>query len=265
MTVRSVVVLPAPFRPTRQTSAPGSHLERHVPQDVARLDEDVDAVESQHQSPDPPRAPTAGSRPTTAATIASSAAQPVGRGIGQDPALLESDDPVGVAEDDVHVVLDQQDRLDADATRGPDEHLHHRGLVAGRHAARRLVEQDRPPGGGRTRRRRRGASCPPAAACGPAAWSFSASPKSSATCSASRRTSRSRRERARGTGGPRPSRETTAAWRVSQDGQVREDLDQLEAPRQAEPREPDRADPPDVAPLEAHGARASGGAARSAR
>ena len=40
MIVRNVVVLPAPLRPTRQTSSPAAHLERDAAQDAAVLDVD---------------------------------------------------------------------------------------------------------------------------------------------------------------------------------------------------------------------------------
>ena len=67
---------------------------------------------------------------------------------------------------------------------------------------------------------------------------------------------RRRRRASRGAGGRGPRRDTTAAWRVSAHRELGEDLDELEAPGEAEPREPDRADAPDVAALEAHGAAA---------
>src|SRR2546422_959647 len=64
------------------------------------------------------------------------------RAVGEHAPLVEGDDPVGVAEDDVHVVLDLDNRLDADPPGGRDERLHDRRLVRRAHAGRRLVEQD---------------------------------------------------------------------------------------------------------------------------
>jgi hypothetical protein len=64
------------------------------------------------------------------------------RRVGQDPALVQRHDTIGVAEHDVHVVLDLDDGLDAHPRRCLHQHFHDRVLVTGAHAAGRLVQQD---------------------------------------------------------------------------------------------------------------------------
>src|SRR4029077_16008105 len=64
------------------------------------------------------------------------------RRVGEHPALVERDDAVRVAEHDVHVVLDLNDRAEADAPRRGHQDLHHRVLVGGAHPAGGLVQQD---------------------------------------------------------------------------------------------------------------------------
>ena len=93
---------------------------------------------------------------------------------------------------------------------------------------------------------------------------LSASPNSAATSSASAWTWRSPASEAKSRA-PRPSRETTAAWSVSSTVSSGKIVDELEAPRHAEPRERDRPDAADVLALEAHGARARLERRRSAR
>ena len=51
MMVRNVVVLPAPLRPTRQTSSPCVDLERDAAQHAAALDIDREITHRQHQCP----------------------------------------------------------------------------------------------------------------------------------------------------------------------------------------------------------------------
>src|SRR5438445_2664095 len=75
-----------------------THAERHGPQDVARLDEHVDRVHGQHGPASPRPGAPADDRVDDA---------PVGldrgrRAVGEHAPLVEGDDPVGVAEDDVH-------------------------------------------------------------------------------------------------------------------------------------------------------------------
>src|SRR5262244_2563703 len=62
--------------------------------------------------------------------------------IRQHPPLKEGHNPIGVAEHDIHVMLDLQDRSDADAFGGGDENLHDGMLILGADAAGGLIEQD---------------------------------------------------------------------------------------------------------------------------
>src|SRR5256885_4721580 len=59
------------------------------------------------------------------------------RAVGEHAALVERDDPVGVGEHDIHIMLDLNDRADADPLRGRDEGLHDRRLVRRAHAGDR--------------------------------------------------------------------------------------------------------------------------------
>src|SRR2546428_2939957 len=138
MIVRRVVVFPAPSRPTRQTTSRGP-----TPSDTDRkmwlawMNTSTASTVSMARPSPRPGAP-ADDRVDDA---------PVGldrgrRAVGEHAPLVEGDDPVGVAEDDVHVVLDLDNRLDADPPGGRDERLHDRRLVRRAHAGRRLVEQD---------------------------------------------------------------------------------------------------------------------------
>src|SRR5947208_4837441 len=138
MIVRRVVVFPAPFRPTRQTTSRGP-----TPSDTDRkmwlawMNTSTASTVSMARPSPRPGAP-ADDRVDDA---------PVGldrgrRAVGEHAPLVEGDDPVGVAEDDIHVVFDLDDRLDADPPGGRDERLHDRRFVRRAHAGRRLVEQD---------------------------------------------------------------------------------------------------------------------------
>src|SRR5439155_872346 len=129
---------PAPFRPTRQTTSRGPTLsDTDRKMWLAWMNTSTASTVSMARPSPRPGAP-ADDRVDDA---------PVGldrgrRAVGEHAPLVEGDDPVGVAEDDVHVVLDLDDRLDADPPGGRDERLHDRRLVRRAHAGRRLVEQD---------------------------------------------------------------------------------------------------------------------------
>src|SRR5213593_740731 len=138
MIVRRVVVFPAPFRPTRQTTSGGP-----TPSDTDRKmwlawmnTSTASTVSIGRPSPRP------GAPADDRVDDASVCLDRGRRAVGEHATLVEGDDPVGVAEDDVHVVLDLNDRLDADPLRGGDERLHDRRLIRRAHAGRRLVEQD---------------------------------------------------------------------------------------------------------------------------
>ena len=51
MMLRKVVVLPAPLRPTRQTSSPARDVERHAAQHAAALNVDGEIAHREHQCP----------------------------------------------------------------------------------------------------------------------------------------------------------------------------------------------------------------------
>src|SRR5882762_10409826 len=154
MIVLSVVDLPAPFLPTRQTTSPAP-----TSSDTARsmwlawMKTSISRTVSIARASARPRAP-ASARPRAPASPRSRAPADHGvdhalvrldgrgRAVGQDLALVERDDAVGVGEDDVHVVLDLDDGLEPDAPGRRHQRLHDRGLVGGAHTRRRLVEQD---------------------------------------------------------------------------------------------------------------------------
>ena len=64
-----------------------------------------------------------------------------GLAVGGEPALVQHDDAVGERADDVHLVLDQQDRLGRVALQPRDQVEHDRNLVDA-HAGGRLVEHE---------------------------------------------------------------------------------------------------------------------------
>ena len=109
MIVRSVVVLPAPFRPTRQTTSPAPDLEPNPRRMwLAWMWTSSPATRSIAGGPTRPGGRRPGQTSTTSAPPDARR-----RRVGEDPALVERDDAVGVAEDDVHVVLDLDDGLAA--------------------------------------------------------------------------------------------------------------------------------------------------------
>src|SRR5919108_3597676 len=136
MIVRSVVVLPAPLRPTRQTTSRGptsSETRRKIW--LASMNTSTSATLSTPSR----RLRSAADHDVHHLLIAPDLGR---RRVGDDPALVERHDAVGVAEDDVHVVLDLDDGLEAHPPRRPDQDLHDGRLVARAHPAGRLVEQD---------------------------------------------------------------------------------------------------------------------------
>src|SRR5215831_14945244 len=146
MMLSMVVVFPAPFRPTRQTAS-------------------VSPMAS-----DRPRKTWAGPRNVSIRSTSSTApargiawsslsggggrAEQVGRDllvpsdlvggpVGQDGPLVHGDDTRAIAEHHVHVVLDD-DRGDPLRPDDRADDVHDGGLLAGAHAARRLVEEEEP-------------------------------------------------------------------------------------------------------------------------
>src|SRR5215510_15255641 len=135
MMVRSVVVLPAPLRPTRHTtsrSRTSSDTRRRMW--LAWMNTSMRSTASMSGLPSP--APhNHVNHPRVGLDLRR-------RGVGQHLALVQRDDAVGVAEYDVHVVLDLDDGTEPHTLRGAHEDVHHRMLVRRAHPARGLVEQD---------------------------------------------------------------------------------------------------------------------------
>src|ERR1700716_3204569 len=131
MMLSIVVVLPAPFLPTRQTDSllpTVSETFRRIwagPRQVS-----MDSISSM-RGPDQRRR-----HRLVAPDLVRGAA-------GQDGALVHGHDPVRISEDDVHVVLDD-DRGDVLRPDDRADDVHDRGLLAGADAAGRLVEEEEP-------------------------------------------------------------------------------------------------------------------------
>src|SRR5216117_394155 len=124
---RSVVVLPAPFRPTSPTMPPAG---------ISR--------ESERRIESPP---SLTSRPRRLSMLRPSQERPPHRGVGEDGvgrpggddlALVEREHPLGVALDDLHVVLDE-DRGHARPLHPQEQRVYHRLLFPRADAFRRLV------------------------------------------------------------------------------------------------------------------------------
>src|SRR5262249_3382849 len=125
-----VVVLPAPLRPTRHTDSASPTVS------------------------DTPCRTWAGPRKVLIPSTSSIALGPeeigghllvgpdlVRGAVGEDRALVHGDDPSAVPEDHVHVVLDD-DGGDPSRAHHRGDDVHDRRLLAGAHAARRLVEEE---------------------------------------------------------------------------------------------------------------------------
>src|SRR2546427_3161136 len=121
MIVLRVVDLPAPFRPTRHTTSRAAtssetDLRMWLAWMKTSISRTVSIAARSRRSRAPasprPRAP-ASARPRAPADHGVDHAlvrlDRRGRAVGQHLALVERDDAIGVGEDDVHVVLDQDD------------------------------------------------------------------------------------------------------------------------------------------------------------
>src|SRR6185436_11992364 len=129
MIVRRVVVLPAPLRPTRQTTS------RSPTSRETRRRMWLDWMKTSTRStvstttPSPCLLPLRGRGEMVGPADdrvhhARVGADRGGGGVGEDLPLVERDDPVRVAEHDVHVVLDLDDRLEAHAPRRGHQDVH---------------------------------------------------------------------------------------------------------------------------------------------
>ena len=107
-------------------------------EDATALDVDLQVRQLQHH------APFSGLRPgpDNGGYHRGIGEERIGRHVGQYGALLQRDDPVRIALDQIHVVLDLHDGADASRLRRGDQHFHDGMLVAGGDAAGRLVQQD---------------------------------------------------------------------------------------------------------------------------
>src|ERR1700730_10014488 len=137
MMVRNVVVLPAPLRPTRQTSSPAA-TDRLTPlriwlpsMSTFRFDKPSIATLSKF-----------GSNSHHRGNHGWIGKECTGRHVAEKRACLQGDDAMRVALDEVHVVFDLHNGPHARRLGGRDENLHDRVLVARRHTAGRLIEED---------------------------------------------------------------------------------------------------------------------------
>src|SRR2546422_11291844 len=161
---------------------------------------------------------------------------------------------VRVAEDDVHVVLDLDDGAKADPLGRLDQDVHDHVLVGRADAARRLVEQDdlRTQGEGRGHVEQLLVSLGQLAREGMRLVAEAEERGDFEGVGVDLPVGAERGEKAGTAAEPRDD----GGLEGLEHGELREDLDELEAPRHAEAREGDGADPGDVLALEAHGAAA---------
>src|SRR5215470_2995528 len=142
MMVRSVVVLPAPLRPTRHTtsrSRTSSDTRRRMW--LAWMNTSMSWTASMSRACRTWHAGTV-TAPDDHVDDLGVGLDLRRRGVGQHLALVERDDAVGITEHDVHVVLDLDDGTQPHALGRAHEDLHHRVLVPRAHAAGGLVEED---------------------------------------------------------------------------------------------------------------------------
>src|ERR1700720_2348748 len=126
MMVRRVVDLPGPLRPTRHTTSPSrtsSETRRRMWLDWMKTSIASTLSTGASRSP---RAPA-----DHGVHHARIGADGGGRRVGEHPALVERDDAVRVAEHDVHVVLDLDDRLEPHAPGRAHQDLHDGRLLGG--------------------------------------------------------------------------------------------------------------------------------------
>ena len=178
------------------------------------------------------------------------------RPVGEHLAALQRDDAARVLGDQVHVVLDEDDRLDAGALRAASISVAHDAvLVAAGHAAGGLVEQDHLGRRARRRWRCRAASSRPARAGATSALELAVEPEdrrdlAHARCAAPRPSHR--REEAQALAGLRDHRDGDGLARPSSPGKMCTSWNARAMPRLASMH---RTDAGDVVALEANDAR----------
>ena len=140
MIVRSVVVLPAPFLPSSIVTSPaGTSKSTPCRMWYAPMCVCTPASESSGGALMP--AP-ASRREAEIGLLDDRRGDHGGRlAVGDELAVVQDDDPVGELADDVHLVLDEQDRLGRVALQAMDQVEDHRH-VGGAHAGGRLVEHE---------------------------------------------------------------------------------------------------------------------------
>src|SRR6266850_1011199 len=243
MTVRSVVVFPAPLRPTRQTTSRAcTSRETRLRIWLSWMKTSISWTASM----------VVAAPPDDHVDHAGVGLDGGGRGIGQHLALAEGDDPVRVAEDDVHVVLDLDDGAKPDPLRRLHQDVHDHVLVRCADAARGLVEQDdlRAQGEGRGHVEQLLVSLGQLAGESMRLVAETEERGDFQGVGVDLPVGAERGEKAGAAAEPRDD----GGLEGLEHGELREDLDELEAPRHAEAREGDGADPGDVSALEAHGA-----------
>ena len=148
MMVRSVVVLPAPFRPSSVVTRPRAHGEIDAVQDAIAADIGVDAFEPQQRCRRSRHCsgPRRDSRPCDAeiGLLHLRQRHHLGRrAVGDQRAVLQHDDAVGEPRDHVHAVLDQEHGLVRLRFNLLDQIEDGRDFVEA-HAGSRLVEHQHP-------------------------------------------------------------------------------------------------------------------------
>ena len=135
-----VVVLPAPLRPTRQTTS-SLDAQRHAVEDVGGAAIGVDGVHLEHGRHSLSRegVGTGGAEQDHRDLVVPS--DLVRRSLSEHGALMHRNDAVGVSEHNIHVVLDDHGR-DAFAAHDGGNRVHDLALVPRADPARRLVEEE---------------------------------------------------------------------------------------------------------------------------
>src|SRR5712692_2596285 len=155
MMLRNVVVLPAPLRPTRQTSSPAAtfrlmSVRMRLPSiSTLRFDKlsimtaflkSIQSLTSKPQLKALPQKPWA--YPHDGSDHRRVGEEDIRLHISEQRAALQRDDTMRVPLNEVHIVFDLDDGTHTGRPGGGDEHFHDRMLVATRDAAGRLVQQN---------------------------------------------------------------------------------------------------------------------------
>src|ERR1700687_1855887 len=140
MMVSIVVVLPAPLRPTRTTDSPPV-TRRDTPRSTWTWPRYVSMRSTSSMPGAPIRSLTRRGRSNERGSYRVVPTDLFRGSVREDRALVHDDDALGIAEHDVHVVLDDDDGYTSGAYDRADD-IHDRCLLSRRHTARRLVEEE---------------------------------------------------------------------------------------------------------------------------